>query len=300
MKKILVTGHLGLVGCHLVPKLALMGYQVVGFDLADNSGDILNSSLLEQAMQSCHGIIHLAAVSRVIWGQNEPDKCWKTNALASEKLLQLAAKSSLKPWVLVSSSREVYGEAEQLPVNEDMATNPVNIYGRAKLYMEQAAYEARAAGVNTAVVRLANVYGCVNDHKDRVIPAFCRNAVLGNPLRVDGFEHLFDFTHVSDTVNGITRVIELLCAGERNLPAIHLLPGEGTTLKQAADFAVTSANSISVIKEATSRSYDVCKFIGNPTRAKALLDWQAIILPKEGIATLVEDFKAHLTTGVCA
>jgi len=300
MKKILVTGHLGLVGRHLLPKLALMGYQVVGFDLADNSGDILNAGLLEQAMQGCHGIIHLAAVSRVVWGQNEPDKCWQTNALASEKLLQIAAKISIKPWVLVSSSREVYGESEHLPINEDMATNPVNIYGRAKLYMEQAAFEARTAGVNTAVVRLANVYGCVNDHEDRVLPAFCRNAVLGNPLRVDGFEHLFDFTHVSDTVNGITRVIELLCAGERNLPPIHLLPGKGTTLKQAAEFAVTSANSRSVINEAVSRSYDVCKFIGNSTRAKALLGWQALILPKEGISMLVDDFETHFATGVCA
>lgn len=300
MKKILVTGHLGLIGRHLVPKLALMGYQVVGFDLADKSGDILNVRLLEQAMQGCHGVIHLAAVSRVVWGQNEPGKCWKTNALASESLLQLAAKSSVKPWVLVSSSREVYGESAQLPVNEDMAKNPLNIYGRAKLYMEQAAFEARAVGVNTAVVRLANVYGCVDDHEDRVLPAFCRNAVLDKPLRVDGFEHLFDFTHVSDTVNGIIRVIELLCAGERNLPAIHLLPGEGTTLKQAAYLAVVSANSSSTINEAASRSYDVCKFIGDPTRAKTLLDWQALILPREGIAMLVKDFEIDLKTGVCA
>jgi nucleoside-diphosphate-sugar epimerase len=295
-----MTGHMGLVGRHLVPKLRLMGYQVVGFDLADNSGDILNTHLLEKAMQGCHGVVHLAAISRVVWGQNDPDKCWQTNALASENLLKLAAKTPSRPWVLVTSSREVYGEPEQLPVHEDMQLNPVNIYGRAKLYMEQAAFTARTVGVNTAVVRLANVYGCVNDHDDRVIPAFCRNAVLGNPLRVDGFNHLFDFTHVSDTIIGISRVVELLSAGERSLPAIHLLPGEGTTLKQAADLAVTSANSHSVIHEAASRSYDVCQFIGNPARAKQLLDWQAHILPKKGISMLVEEFKNHLVTGVCA
>ncbi len=300
MKKILMTGNLGLVGRHLVPKLALMGYQVVGFDLADNSGDILNSHLLEQAMQNCYGVVHLAAVSRVVWGQNDPEKCWQTNALASENLLKLAAKSAQKPWVLVSSSREVYGEPTQLPVNEDMQLSPVNIYGKAKLHMEQAVFGARAAGLNTAVVRLANVYGCVNDHLDRVLPAFCRNAVLGNPLRVDGFEHLFDFTHVSDTVIGIARVVELLAMGERNLPAIHFLPGIGTTLKQAADLAVASAGSCSAINAAESRSYDVSRFIGNPARAKELLDWQAVISPKKGIAMLVKEFEAQLVTGACA
>lgn len=300
MLKILITGHLGLIGRHLIPKLELKGFQIVGFDLADNTGDMINTNLLEKAMLGCHGVVHLAAVSRVVWGQRDPDKCWQTNAIASENLLQIAAKSSVKPWVLATSSREIYGEPEQLPVIEDMPLNPINIYGKAKLYMEQAAFEARLVGVNTAVVRLANVYGCVNDHEDRVLPAFCRNAVLGNPLRVDGFEHLFDFTHVSDTVNGLMRVIELLCAGEHNLPAIHLLPGEGTTLKQAADFAVSSANSCSVIKEAKQRNYDVCKFIGNPARAKELLGWDARILPSKGIAMLVEEFKAHLATGVCA
>ena len=92
----------------------------------------------------------------------------------------------------------------------------------------------------------------------------------------------------------------MLCTGERNLPAIHLLPGVGTTLKQAADLAVASANSCSAINSATARSYDVCKFIGDPARAKELLGWQAHILPPKGIAMLVEDFKAHLVTGAYA
>ncbi len=53
--------------------------------------------------------------------------------IASENLLKLAIESPRKPWVLVSSSREVYGEQTSLPVSDDAALQPANVYGRAKL-----------------------------------------------------------------------------------------------------------------------------------------------------------------------
>lgn len=294
MQKILITGHCGLVGRHLAPLLSESGYTVVGIDIADRTGDITRVVDLEHALQGCHGVVHLAAVSRVVWGQRNPDLCWQTNTLASKALLKAAINSPLKPWVLVASSREVYGEAKSLPVTEDAELMPVNIYGKAKLAMEQAAMHARDAGINTAVVRLANVYGCTRDHGDRVLPAFCRNAAEGLPLRVDGFDHLFDFTHISDTVAGLMQLVALLEEGERGIPAIHLLPGIGTTLLEAAQFAVRSAGSDSVIAQAPSRNYDVSRFIGDPSRAKALLGWQAAIRPDQGIAQLVAAFKQQI------
>ncbi len=297
MNKILMTGHLGLIGRHLSPLLSQLGYEVIGFDIADGSGDICNTAQLNQALSECCGVIHLAAVSRVVWAQHEPEKCWQTNALASEQLLKLAANHVHKPWVLVSSSREVYGEPKTLPVTESMPLAPVNIYGRSKLYMEDAAFSARDAGVNTAIIRLANVYGCTLDHEDRVLPAFSRNAALGIDLRVDGCEHLFDFTHVSDTVAGLVKVVTLLNEGEKKLPPIHLLPGHGTTLKQAAQMAIAAANSSSTIVEAESRSYDVARFIGDPSRAKSLLGWQASVLPEQGIAWLVDAYTKKLKLG---
>lgn len=115
MKKILITGHLGLVGRGVCPLLAQKGYQLLGFDKANDSGDITHSSNISKALKGCHGVIHLAAVSRVIWGEQHPDICWQTNATASKNLLNLAANSPIKPWVIVASSREVYGEQKTLP-----------------------------------------------------------------------------------------------------------------------------------------------------------------------------------------
>lgn len=295
MKTILVTGHEGLVGRHLWQTLSEIGYNLKGLDVKSSNvthfGDITNQNDLKNSICGCSGIVHLAAVSRVIWGQQEPDICNKVNAQASQNLLRLACSSSQKPWVLVASSREVYGEPVTLPVKEDAPLKPINVYGRAKVEMEQAAQSAREAGLNTAIVRLANVYGCTEDHDDRVLPAFCRAASQGTPLRVDGNEHTFDFTHISDTVEGIKLIVEQLDKGENNLPPMHLLPGIGTTLLEAAEMAVRAAGSESKINEAQSRDYDVSRFIGDPKKTKALLGWEPKILPQEGIGDLVSRFQ---------
>jgi len=298
MKRILITGQQGLIGRHLTPLLLSHGYQVTGIDTADSSGDITQSADIQRAVKGCHGIVHLAAVSRVIWGQRNPQLCWETNALASKDLFRAASNSPLKPWVLTASSREVYGQAKKLPVTEDSILEPVNIYGEAKVAMEQAAIKVRESGINTAIVRLANVYGCTLDHEDRVLPAFCRNAAEGLPLRIDGFEHLFDFTHITDTVAGLFKLVVLLEAKERGIPPIHLLPGIGTTLIEAAQMAIRSADSMSEIIQAPPRNYDVSRFVGDPTRARELLDWNAEISPEQGIAMLVNDFKKQLLTAV--
>jgi nucleoside-diphosphate-sugar epimerase len=292
MKTLLITGHQGLIGRHISPLLEKNGYKIKGIDLKDNNGDITNASQLQDAISDCHGIIHLAAVSRVVWAEKDPAKCWKTNALASQSLLKIVSDSSLKPWVLMASSREIYGEQSKLPVHEDATLRPINIYGAAKYFLEKETLEARNSGINTAIVRFANVYGCIDDHADRVLPAFCRNAVESKPLRIDGFDHLFDFTHIEDTAKGVLALVEQLDAGERNLPAIHLLPGIGTTLYEAAGYALKFADSTSKIYESASRNYDVCRFIGKPERAYELLDWKARITPEQGINMLVKAFQS--------
>ena len=294
MTEILVTGHLGLIGRHLSPLLKEKGIKVRGFDILEDSKDIRDIKKVRSAIKNCSGVIHLAAVSRVIWAQNDPDKCWQTNAQASHHILQAALEQKQRPWVLCASSREVYGQQPVLPVREDAKLAPVNIYGEAKIAMETYAIEARTAGLNTAIVRLANVYGCTEDHHDRVLPAFCKNAVEGSPLRVDGKNNVFDFTHVSDAVDGIASMVMMLESGEKTLPPIHLLPGIATSLERAAEFAISAAKSNSIVKQASPRDYDVSRFVGNPERAQEILGWKAKISPDKGIEMLVHAFEQTL------
>ncbi len=301
MQRILITGSEGLIGSALVRELESEEIQLRKLDLrlAPGSiahGDVRNLEDLRRVMSGCTGVIHLAAVSRVKWGERDPQMCLDTNLGGTLEVLKAAETCHEKPWVIYASSREVYGESEAFPVIEDAPLKPVNVYGRSKAQAEQAVLKACNRGLCTAVVRLSNVYGSVDDHADRVVPAFARGAVEGTALRVDGRDHTFDFTHLDDTVRGILAVRDALESGEESLPPIHLLTGQPTTLGELAEMAVEAAGSHSFINEASPRDYDVAQFWGDPSRARELLGWQAEIGIEDGVRRLVRDFEVALKT----
>ncbi|HEY5924405.1 MAG TPA: NAD(P)-dependent oxidoreductase [Kofleriaceae bacterium] len=290
---ILITGSEGLVGTGLDELLTQRGERVVPFDLrASKRGDICDADALAKAVRGCRGIVHLAAVSRVVWGQREPALCWRTNAEGTRNVLDAAAASPDRPWVIYASSREVYGQPDELPVREHAPLRPVNIYGRSKAAGEEWVDVARSAGVRASVVRLSNVYGTTSDHADRVVPAFAAAAARGESLRVEGSANTFDFTHLDDTVRGLASLIELLDV-EAPPPPIHFVTGRPTTLGELARAAVSIAGSRSPLVEAPPRSFDVARFWGDPRRAEQLLGWRARVTLEQGLTRLIEDFAAE-------
>ena len=296
---VIVTGAAGLIGRPLFVALQTAGCSVRGLDLlpapGSSFGDVRDPDALARSLEACDGIVHLAAVSRVVWAERDPALCRSTNVGGTRAVVEAALASPRRPWVLFASSREVYGEPDHLPVSEDVPLRPVNVYGEAKVAGERLVLEAREHGLCTAVVRLSNVYGSTTDHADRVVPAFARAAAEGTQLRVDGREHTFDFTHLDDTVRGLLLLAEALAAGEPRLPPIHQLTRLPTTLGELAQRAVRLGGGRSRIVEAPSRSYDVARFCGDPTRARQLLGWEASVRLEDGLARLVEDFGARTT-----
>ena len=295
--RILVTGSSGLIGTALTSALRVKGVNVVRFDLrahGEARGDIRDRQHLQKAVAEVDGIVHLAAVSRVIWGEQHPDLCKETNVAGLRNLLELAAKSNRTPWLIAASSREVYGQPDRLPATEECPLCPVNVYGRSKVDGELLVQDARRAGIRAVTIRLSNVFGSTADHADRVVPAFARAAALGQALRVDGLDHTFDFTYIDDVIRGIIALVELLSAGESPPPPIHFVSGKPTTLGELASLAIRFGKSGSTIQEAPPRKFDVMRFYGDPTRAKTLLGWQPLVGIEEGVARLVHAFpEAH-------
>ena len=298
---ILVTGSEGLVGRALRVALEACGNEVVGVDLkgpGSEFGDIRDAGRMQEAVAGCRGIVHLAAVSRVVWAECAPDDCRSTNIGGLRCVLEAACEQPARPWFLFASSREVYGQPRRLPATEDTPFLPVNIYGRSKVEGERLVEESRAGGLRTATVRLSNVYGSALDHADRVVPAFARAAVEGSAIRVDGAECVFDFTHIDDTVRGMVAAMERLEAGE-TLPPIHLLTGKPTTLGELAAMATVFAGELLPVVEAPPRSFDVSRFHGDPSRARELLGWEPRVVLCDGLARLVGDFRACPRAGKC-
>lgn len=289
-KQILVTGSEGLIGSALRARANAEGFLTRRFDLLEEGCDVRDREAVVRAAQGCSGIVHLAAVSRVIWGEREPERCWQTNVEGTRNVLLAAQQSGLRPWVIFASSREVYGTVDRLPANEDTPLRPCNVYGRSKLAAEHLCWEARAEGVRTAILRLSNVYGSTRDHADRVVPCFARQAALGEALRIEGCDNVFDFTHVDDTTAGVSALIHLLLSDAPAPPPIHLLTGRPTSLRQLAEHACREGGGRSPFVEAPSRAFDVARFYGDPQRAHELLGWRPRIRIEDGVAQLVRDF----------
>ena len=146
-ERILVTGSSGLLGRALSKRLLQEDLVVVPCDIrpmnGDPSLDICDREALSGALRNATGIIHLAAVSRVIHGENDPTRCWEVNAEATRGLLDLALKARNRPWFVYASSREVYGQQDEFPVKETSSLRPMNIYARSKVEAERYVEQAR-------------------------------------------------------------------------------------------------------------------------------------------------------------
>lgn len=289
---ILITGSSGLIGHALKTRLKARDLPVRDFDIARSlAEDTRNSEALAAAIEGVEGIVHLAAVSRVVWAEQDPGLTQAVNVDALRSLLAAASAGRRRPWVIFGSSREVYGEAGALPVPEDAPLAPLNVYARSKVTGEALMAEARQVGIVANVVRFSNVYGSTADHSDRVVPAFARSAALGGLLRLDGPENMFDFTHIDDVADGLALHVAATRAGEA-LPPVHFVTGRGTTLHDLAGIATRNAERAPEVEIAPSRTYDVARFVGDPARAAALLGWRSRIAIAAGFARLAADYRS--------
>jgi UDP-glucose 4-epimerase len=292
-EKILVTGSSGLIGTAVCAALEAQGHEVRRFDIADQQdgfGDILAPTGLDVAMKDCTGVVHLAAVSRVIWGERDPERCRETNVVGTRNVIDRLRSSDPRPWLIFGSSREVYGQSSVLPVAESDPLQPMNHYARSKVDAERAVKQAMGAGIRASVVRFSTVYGAIADHADRVIPAFCRAAISGLPLRVEGATNSLDITHVADVANCISNVANCLSEG-KSLEPMHLTTGQGTSLSDLAHAVVHLARSESEIITTAPRDFDVTNFIGDPKFAETQISWCPRIPLEIGLMDLISQFR---------
>jgi len=305
--KILITGGAGFIGSHTAEVLVEEGHEIrimdnrkdldslknFSDDVEYHDMDVRDFNNLHTIARDVDGIIHFAAISRVIWGYERPRDCMDINVNGVANVLESARCSEKKPWVIFSSSREVYGEPEDVPVVENAPFKPANVYGVSKITGELLCRKYHENyGVNVGILRFSNVYGGVHDILDRVIPKFILSALRGEPIVIQGGGQIFDFTHVDDTVTGIMRMVGKLenCNCE-HCDEFHLLTGKGTMLQDVAEIISNALDSTLEVKYSPARDYDVEKFIGDPSKAKTTLGFRATTLPEKGIPLTIERYR---------
>jgi UDP-glucose 4-epimerase len=300
--RILVTGGAGFIGSHLVKRLLQVGAATVVFDnlhrgrldalpaasggLEFVQGDIRDRDALRAAMRGVQLIYHLAAQSNVLGSILDPDYCFTSNVDGTYNVLREAQASGCRR-VVFTSSREVYGDPDRLPVAESAPVNPKNSYGASKAAAEIYCRMFDGLGLETVVLRLGNVYGCGD--RDRVIPLFVAQAAVGLPITVFGENKILDFIWIDDVVK------TLLEAGARSVAGKTLNAGTGcgTRLEELARRIVRSVGSSSPIRVVPSRESEVDRFVADIRNARELLDLPA---PSDPLYRLEDVVKTYLAT----
>lgn len=304
-KKILITGCFGFIGRTLsefllkeVPGIDLFGIDLKKYPKDQNAKflkglhytnvDIRQETDVKEyfTKHSFDGIVHLAAVSRVVDAENDKQNCIATNYLGTKSILEKIKDK--RTWVIFGSSREVYGESKHLPVSEDADKLPINIYGFYKLKGEELVKNYIKKYI---ILRFSNVYGNRYDIPNRVIPNFVRNAIKGNPIVLEGGDQVIDFTFIDDTINSIIKCMEKLTLGEINKQELHILPGKGNKLTDIIDI-LKEYGFLFPVQKRTKRIYDVEKFIGNPEKRISVLGKQRFLNLREGLSKLLVELSS--------
>lgn len=280
-EKVLVTGGAGFIGVHLVERLAARGNDVLVVDNLKRSSrarlssaigsgrvelfehDIRHYDGLAAAMRGCRTVFHLAAQSNVMGAAEDPDYSVTTNVIGTLNTLRAAASAGVSRLVF-TSSREVYGDPERLPVDEDRPLIPKNAYGASKVSGEAYCHTfARTGGLSVEIVRLSNVYG--PGDSGRVIPLWMDAALAGRDLEVYGGEQLIDFVWVGTVVDA------LLFAARHGLPEpVNVASGTGTKILDLADRILEHARSSSRVRRTPARAIEVARFVADTSRMRAL------------------------------
>ena len=297
--KILVTGSSGLIGAAVCNKLAKRGFDPIPMDIRKSPDpvfqpqfhDVTDPHEVMRALKDVRGVIHLAAVSRVIDGENNPELCTKTNIQGSNNLLKAVAESPQHPWIIYGSSREVYGEPEKVPVPETYPLNPINVYGETKAETEKNLRQQSLGGLNSIILRYSNVYGSIHDHKTRVIPAFMRAALNEQPLRVDCPGHIFDFTYREDVADATTKAAEALSNGAiEGCEEFNVSPGVGTSLSDLVELVSDVTGKEVQTIQGDRRDYDVGQYIGDVKKLQDTLGYRCITSLEDGLSRLRDDY----------
>jgi len=307
--KVLVTGGAGFIGSHLVDALMTRGNEAVVLDDLSNGrlenisrwlsdprftfmkGDLLKLSDIKGAIKGCDAVFHLAAVSRVIWGQQDPLNCWRTNVLGTLNVLEACRQAQHKPVVFYGSSREVYGEARYVPVDEVHPKNPKSVYGMSKLCAEKVCYSYQSNFEQDIVIlRFSNVYGSERDQLDRVIPKFVLKAICNEDIILHGGDQILDFTFIDDVINGILKVYDRRLDDNCNIVCedFHFVTGKGVSVSDLAKMVVNLCDSSSKIIRVEGRSFDVRKFVGDLTKARMMLGHEPTLKLEDGLRILKE------------
>ena len=308
--RILITGGAGFIGSYLCEKYTKEGHTVLCLDnfLSGNllnvrhllgyrnfkliEGDIRNFDLLERVSRDLDVIFHLAAQIHVDRSYVEPRLTFEINVMGTQNVLEMARIFDVKK-VIHTSTSEVYGSAQYVPIDEKHPLDAPHPYGASKIAADRMCHAyITTYGMNISIPRFFNIFG--PRQRDigygGVISIFTRRVLNNMPPVIYGDgRQTRDYTYVEDAV----RAFDLILNHESRLDPINIGTGKEVSIIDLANMIVELCGRKGKIRPVNvePRIGEVKKLIADTAQAKKILKWEPKYKLRDGLKAFIQWYK---------
>ena len=309
-RRVLVTGADGFIGSHLAERLVGEGAEVRAFCLYNSRGsagwldetpsevreaidvqlgDIRDARLVERAVDGIDIVFHLAALIAIPYSYIAAESFVDTNVRGTLNVLEAARRAGVTRLIHTSTS-EVYGTPESLPIRETHALQAQSPYAASKTAADQLALSFhRSYELPVVVLRPFNTYGPRQSER-AVLPTMLRQLLSGRAeIRLGRLDTRRDLTFVGDTVDGFVRAATADAIDGRT---VQLGTGRAETIGELFEIACRLVGSSARVVQDPARmrpdASEVLVLQSDPSLARELLGWEAQTSLETGLAATLD------------
>jgi UDP-glucose 4-epimerase len=314
--KVLVTGADGFIGSHLAERLVRDGASVRAFCLYNSQGswgwldtapreiraaldvrlgDIRDPGFVAEACRGVDVVLHLAALIAIPYSYAAPESFVSTNVLGTLNVLEAARRHGVGRVVQTSTS-EVYGTPDTLPIRETHPLNAQSPYAATKVAADQLALSyQRSFGVPVTVLRPFNTYGPRQSTR-AVLPTILAQLLEGKQeLSLGRIDTRRDLTFVADTVDGFVRASVVPGLEGRT---IQLGTGRAESIEEVLAIAQRLLGTRAVVRQDPKRlrpdASEVMVLQSDPAVAREVLGWEPRHSLEDGVSATIDWLRINL------
>ncbi|SFI04805.1 dTDP-glucose 4,6-dehydratase [Pseudobutyrivibrio sp. OR37] len=315
MSKVLVTGSDGFIGSHLVEELVKKGYEVRAFvyynsfnnwgwldtlpkDIMDHvevfAGDVRDPNGVRESMKGVDAVFHLAALIAIPFSYHSPDAYVDTNIKGTLNVLQAARDQGIR--VLVTSTSEVYGTAQYVPIDEKHPYQGQSPYSATKIGADRLAESFyRSFDLPVTIVRPFNTFGPRQSAR-AVIPTIITQLLAGKEeIKLGSLTPTRDFNYVKDTANGFIAMYE----SDKTIgQEINIATQKEISIGQLAEELIRQINPNARIicdeDRLRPEKSEVNRLLGSNEKIMRLTDWKPQYTFEQGLAETIEFLRGNL------
>jgi NAD dependent epimerase/dehydratase len=314
-KTVLVTGAGGFIGSHLTERLVELGAHVRAFvrynsrndwgllellpkdklkEVEVIAGDLRDDEAVIQAANGVNIIFHLGSLIAIPYSYVHPRETIETNVMGTLNVMAAANKGGVERVVHTSTS-EVYGTAQYVPIDEQHPLQGQSPYSASKIAADKIAESFhRSFGLPVSTIRPFNTFGPRQSAR-AVIPTIISQALAPGPTMVLGsLRPTRDYTYVDDTVQGFIRVAESdRSGGETVNIGSNFEISIGDIAKKVIDTLGVSKEISLDVKRVRPENSEVERLWCDNSKAKRLLGWEPRVSFEEGLSRTIQWISAH-------